>query len=113
MKLKEEDRSLTSNNVPKESFGLVRKTDNVSGDDPSWIASKLEKTESQIDLSLNEIILSDEVAELFTVPELVGLLESACNLANLADYMKKMTPLISPVLIPFMSSVSDVILNIC
>ena len=69
---------------------------------------------SQIDLSLNEIILSDEVAELITVPELVGLLESACNLANLADYMKKMTgnsPLISPVLIPFMSSVSDVILN--
>ncbi len=105
----------STNEIPKESFGVVRKNDSMGSEsDAGWITCKLNMMESGIDLSINQIILSEEVAELITIPQLVLLLQSACNIVNMADFMKKLTsnsPIFNPLLIPLISSVNGVILN--
>ncbi len=65
---------------------------------------------------MSVISLSDEVAELIAMQDLFKLIQNACSLVQLADTMKKVTsnsPIFKPALIPFMTSVSNVILSNC
>ena len=101
------------NNGLKESFGVVSKSVSAGGN-TDWINCKPNELEPKLDLTENQVFLTDEVAELITVPELIHVLKSACNLAAVADHMNKITansPIFDPVLMPFMSSVSNIILR--
>ena len=102
------DESLT------ESFGVVSKNDLGGRDDASWITCKLNEIESKIDLTMNLISLSEEVIELIAVPQLLQVLQNACNLVNVADVMKKVTtdsPIVNPALLPLMTPISNIILS--
>ena len=105
----------SSSDASIECFGVVSKT-NPEDDDTSWITCKFSELESKIDSTMNVISLSDEVAELIAIQDLFQLIQNACSLVQLADTMKKVTsnsPIFKPALVPFMTSVSNVILSKC
>ena len=81
----------------KETFGIVAKDDTI-----------------EMDITMDEADLSDEVSQLATVPDLMILFQSAFNMAKVAEYMKTKSdnsPIFNYSLLPFMSSVSNVILQ--
>lgn len=100
------------NEVQMESFGVVRKDE---PDKDSWIACKIDDDIKPKNFPHeSEIKLTDVVAKLITPSNLVKVFKSACNLANIVGTMKKVTansPMFKPSLLPFMSSVSNIILS--
>lgn len=95
-----------------ERFGVVRKDDSAKSC-VDWITQKL-GTSEDIDLNVEHIDLSEEVLELISVSDLVVLLQNAINLTHITDLMGKKTassPLLDPLLFPFMSSVSNIIFH--
>ena len=99
------------NQVSTELFGVVRKND---CDMDSWIAHKCDKLGPNNNITESEIHLSEAVAELITLTKLIEIFQSAYNMCNVIYLMKKVTansPLINPSLMPFMSSVSNIILT--